>query len=120
MAITGTVPCIGHLSKMESEESMIELKACVKGNIGDAVRWMKEGLLVAREGWNEKEVCLAYQPGYPEGIPCNKNTSETWHLKEGEIFRCGPYLQMRNGDGTYQMWSGSSEDILAEDWYVQE
>lgn len=120
MDITGTVPCIGHLSKMESEESMIELKACVKGNIGDAVRWMKEGLLVAREGWNVKEECLAYQPGYPEGIPCNKNTSETWHLKEGEIFKCGPYIQMRNGDGTYQMWSGSSEDILAEDWYVQE
>jgi len=99
---------------------MIELKACVRGNIGDAVRWMKEGLLVAREGWTNKERCIAYQPGYPEGIPCNKNTSKTWHMKEGELFRCGPYLQMRNGDGTYQMWVGSSEDILAEDWYVQE
>lgn len=85
---------------------------------GDAIRRMKQGMLVARRGWNGKGMAVAYQPGYPEGIPCNKNTAETWHMEEGEIFKCRPYLQMRCADGTFQMWLASQSDILADDWYV--
>ncbi len=87
---------------------------------GEALRKAKAGLLIARLGWNGKGMAVAYQPGYPEGIPCNKNTSKTWHIPEGTLFKCRPYLQMRCTDGTYQMWLASQSDILADDWIITE
>ena len=89
-------------------------------NFGQALKALKQGHLVAREGWNGKGMAVAYQPGYPEGIPCNSNTAKTWHISEGTLFRCRPYLQMRCADGTYQMWLASQSDVLAEDWYLTE
>ena len=87
-------------------------------DFGKALQKAKEGFLIAREGWNGKGMAVAYQPGYPDGIPCNRNTSQTWHIPEGGLFRCRPYLQFRCADGTYQMWVASQTDILADDWYV--
>lgn len=85
---------------------------------GEALEAVKQGNLIARKGWNGKGMAVAYQPGYPEGIPCNRNTAKTWNMQEGELFRCRPYLQLRCVDGTYQMWTASQTDILAEDWYI--
>lgn len=87
---------------------------------GEALRMARHGHLIARLGWNGKGMAVAYQPGYPEGIPCNKNTSKTWHIPEGTLFKCRPYLQLRCADGTYQMWLASQSDILADDWYIEE
>ena len=89
-------------------------------NFGLAIEAMKKGYRVARYGWNGKNMSVAYQKGYPEGIPCNKNTAEAWGMKEGELFKCRPYLQMRCADGTFQMWLASQSDILADDWYIVE
>lgn len=89
-------------------------------NFGQALEAVKAGNLIARKGWNGKGMAVAYQPGYPNGIPANKNTANTWHIPEGSLFVCRPYLQMRCADGTYQMWLASQTDILAEDWYVTE
>lgn len=87
-------------------------------DFGDAIWFMKNGHRVARKGWNGKGMSVAYQKGYPDGIPCNKNTAQAWGMEEGELFRCRPYLQMRCADGTFQMWVASQTDILAEDWYT--
>lgn len=87
-------------------------------NFGLAIEAMKKGFRVARHGWNGKNMSVAYQKGYPEGIPCNKNTAEAWGMKEGELFKCRPYMQMRCADGTFQMWLASQSDILADDWYI--
>ena len=89
-------------------------------NFGLAIEAMKKGFRVARYGWNGKNMSVAYQKGYPEGIPCNKNTAEAWGMQEGELFKCRPYLQMRCADGTFQMWLASQSDILADDWYIVE
>ena len=85
---------------------------------GEAIRQMKMGRRVAREGWNGKNMSVAYQKGYPEGIPCNKQTAEAWGMQEGELFKCRPYLQMKCADGTFQMWTASQTDILENDWYI--
>lgn len=85
---------------------------------GDALLVLKQGKRVARKGWNGKNMSVAYQKGYPDGIPCNKNTAEAWGMQEGELFKCRPYLQMRCADGTFQMWLASQSDILADDWYI--
>lgn len=87
---------------------------------GDALVVLKSGGRVARHGWNGKNMSVAYQKGYPDGIPCNKNTAQAWGMEEGELFKCRPYLQMRCADGTFQMWLASQSDILADDWYVVE
>lgn len=89
-------------------------------NFGDALVALKHGKRVARKGWNGKNMSVAYQKGYPDGIPCNKNTAQAWGMEEGELFKCRPYLQMRCADGTFQMWLASQSDILADDWYIVE
>lgn len=79
-----------------------------------ALELLKKGFLLTREGWG---AVIAYQPGYPDGIPCNENTAKAWNLEEGTLFRCQPYLQKREGDRFY-MWSPTTEDLLAEDWVI--
>ena len=87
---------------------------------GEAIEKCKNGAKIQREGWNGKGMFVVYQKGYPDGIPCNKNTAAAFGMKEGELFKCRPYLQMRCADGTHQMWVASQSDILEEDWRVVE
>ena len=87
-------------------------------SFGEAVELMKLGMRVARKNWNGPGQCVAYQKGYPEGIPCNKNTAEAWGIKEGTPFKCRPYFQLKCVDGSFQMWVPSISDCLAEDWYI--
>ena len=59
-----------------------------------------------------------HQKGYPQGIPCNKQTAEAWGMREGELFRCEPYLQISTVDGSHAMWVPSIRDCLADDWMI--
>ncbi len=93
-------------------------KQCDNMTFGLAVEALKKGFRVARKGWNGKNMFVVYQKGYPEGIPCNKQTAEAYGYEEGTLFKCRPYLQMRCADGTHQMWLASQSDILEEDWYI--
>lgn len=85
---------------------------------GGALELLKMGFKVARKGWNGKGMFVVYQKGYPDGIPCNKQTAEAWGMNEGDLFRCNPYLQIRNVDGSHSMWVPSIGDVLADDWMV--
>lgn len=89
-------------------------------NFGLAVEAAKLGHRIARRGWNGKNMSVAYQKGYPDGIPCNENTARAWGMEVGELFKCRPYLQLRCADGSFQMWVASQSDILADDWYIVE
>ena len=84
-------------------------------NFGEALEALKGGKKVARAGWNGRGMFVVYQKGYPQGIPCNKQTAEAWGMNEGEPFVCNPYLQIKNS-----MWVPSIGDCLAEDWEVVE
>ena len=106
---------LGWLPAKQFEEDYREVEGM---SFGEAIEAMKKGYRVARKGWNGKNMSVAYQKGYPDGIPCNKNTAEAWGMEEGELFKCRPYLQMRCADGTFQMWLASQSDILADDWYI--
>lgn len=86
---------------------------------GEAIRYAKLGYRIARESW-PVEKFVVYQKGYPDGIPCNKQTAEAWDMAEGDLFRCEPYLQISTESGSHEMWSPSSADCLAEDWLVVE
>lgn len=76
---------------------------------------IKEGSKVYRSDW-EQGIFVIRQKGYPDGIPCNKQTSEVWGLERGSLFKCNPYMQINKIDGSHSMWVPSTDDIFADDW----
>lgn len=86
--------------------------------IGTAVKEMQNGERVARAGWNGKGMYLAYQPGYPDGIPINANTARATGQPEGTVLKFLPYVMMRTADGSFVPWLCSQTDLLAVDWAV--
>ena len=89
-------------------------------NFGLAIEAAKKGKKITRRGWNGKGMWVVYRTGYPEGIPCNKNTADAVGIPEGSLFKVRPYLQMKCVDGSFQMWLASQSDILADDWEIVE
>lgn len=89
-------------------------------SFGLAIEAAKKGKKIARAGWNGKGMWVIYRTGYPDGIPCNKNTADAVGIPEGTLFKVRPYLQMKCVDGSFQMWLASQSDILADDWYIVE
>lgn len=85
-------------------------------NFGQALDLAKQGIKVTRRPWVKDNIFVVYQKAYPQGIPCNKQTAIAWGLKEGDLFKCEPYLQIKLANGSHAMWSPSVDDILAEDW----
>ncbi len=85
-------------------------------DIGQAVRLMKQGSKVAREGWNGKGMYLVYQKAYPEGIVINQNTADATGLPLGTVCKFQPYIMLRTADNSFIPWSASQADLLAEDW----
>ena len=95
-------------------------RPCDSMTFGIALEMLKKGFRVARKGWNGKGMFVVFQKGYPDGIPCNKQTAEAWGISEGDLFKCNPYLQIRCVDGSHSMWVPSINDCLAEDWVIIE
>lgn len=89
-------------------------------SFGAAIEALKAGVKMTRKGWNGKGLFVVYQKGYPDGIPCNKQTAAAWGMNEGDLFRCEPYLQINTVDGSHAMWVPSIRDVLAEDWVMVE
>lgn len=84
-------------------------------DFGEAVRHLKHGGKVAREGWNGKGMFLFLVPGsrftvnrapllgiYPEG------TEIDYHA----------HIDMKTAQGYVVPWLASQADVLAEDWVV--
>jgi len=85
---------------------------------GEALESMKLGSKISRIGWNGSGMFAVYQKGYPEGIPCNKQTATAWNMSEGDLFIVRPYMQLKCADGSHAMWVPSGSDILADDWII--
>ncbi len=85
-------------------------------NFGQALAELRAGRRIAREGWNGKGMWLAYQAGYPDGIPINANTARATGLPEGTICKFLPYIMMKTAGGEFVPWLASQTDILADDW----
>lgn len=71
-------------------------------NFGEAVKYLKRGLRVARSGWNGKKMYLG--------------------LCEGGGFRDGyrtcDFIYMKTADDKIVPWLASQTDVLAEDWEI--
>lgn len=83
-------------------------------DIGQAIRWMKEGQRVRREGWNGKGMWLAYVAG--DGWGCSYRThpmDETAPQLKQPLF---PFIVMKTSDNSLVPWLASQTDLLATDW----
>jgi hypothetical protein len=107
-----------YLNHEPKEEYAEDLPA--KFDFGQAVQLLKAGFKLARSGWNGAGMFVVYQKGYPDGIPCNKQTADAWGYNEGDLFKVRPYLQLKTAQGDHAMWSPSTSDALADDWEVVE
>lgn len=87
-------------------------------DFSEALRRVKGGEAIQRQGWNGKGMFVVLQKGYPEGIAINSNTANALNLPVGTILRFHPYLMMRTATGDYVPWLASQTDILADDWIV--
>lgn len=79
-------------------------------SFGDAVAALKEGLRVAREGWNGKGMWLILiEPG------------NAMFTKGGSAYPMQPCIGMKTASCDMQPgWLASQTDVLAEDWQIVE
>lgn len=80
-------------------------------SFGDAIAALKEGLRVAREGWNGKGMWLGLvNTGYYD-VGCSV---------VNDIDSLLPWIGMKTADNKFVPWLASQTDVLAEDWQIVE
>lgn len=83
-------------------------------DFGEAIRRLKDGQSVAREGWNGKDMFLYLVPAnsYPP------NTDAAKEAFNGELVPYGAYIAMKTAQGNVVPWLASQTDMLEEDWMI--
>lgn len=91
-----------------------------KMDFGEAIRLLKEGKRVAREGWNGKGMWLSLSGDATRQVPAgsfwSKNNAAFAESQGGQA-RVLPCITMKTADDAILMgWLASQTDMLAEDW----
>lgn len=81
--------------------------------IGWAVKQMRIGSRVARQGWNGKDMFLFLVPG--SQFEVNRSPLLGIYAAGTPINYC-PHVDMRTADGSIVPWLCSQSDLLAIDW----
>lgn len=87
-----------------------------KHDFGFALEAIKEGIHMARRGWNGKGMyvfLIGTDREKPEGI---------WDFTNGknDNMTRRPFIAMKTADNEIVPWVASQTDLLAEDWEVAE
>lgn len=98
--------------------SMMDMPRRHSIGFGDALKWLKGGHRLRREGWNAPGMHIALHSGYPEGVPANRSQSRAHGIPEGTQVVIRPYLMMFTFQGDFVPWVASQSDLLAEDWSI--
>lgn len=81
-------------------------------SFGDAIKYLKRGLKVARKGWNGKSMFLEYVDPY---------MNRQFELRETEPAGTFlPWIGIKTADNGFVPWLASQADMLAEDWVFVE
>lgn len=92
-----------------------------EGSFGWAIRSMRNGNRVAREGWNGKGMWITYSPGV-ESMSADKFFSlnnAAFAGEQGGHADVLPCITMKTADGKILMgWLASQSDMLASDWGI--
>lgn len=93
-------------------------------SFGDAVKYMKRGLRVARKGWNGKGMYVFYASDFQFGTKADLSefnpTEESECTEENKVY-VYDCLVLRTANKKLQPgWLASQSDMLAEDWMFVE
>ncbi len=83
-------------------------------NFGQAIKRLKDGAKVQREGWNGKGMWLVLVPG--SAITVTEGRPLAAIFPVGSTVSYHPHIDMKAADGTVFAWNPNSLDVLAEDW----
>ena len=86
-------------------------------DFGSALRALRAGGRVAREGWNGNDMFIYLVQGSEFEVnraPLNQ------HLDEGTIVSYRSHIDMKTAQGDFVPWVASQSDLLADDWYQVE
>jgi hypothetical protein len=88
-----------------------------KNDIGWALGQMRNGMKVARAGWNGKGMWLALIPG-----ECWSMHRAAFGPTVGGVLPSDtlPFVGMRTAQGQFVPWLCSQTDLLATDWELSE
>lgn len=81
-------------------------------SFGEAIKYLKRGMKVARKGWNGKDMFLEYVDPY-----MNRQFRLTETNPAGTFL---PWIGMKTADNGFVPWLASQTDILSEDWVFVE
>lgn len=81
-------------------------------SFGDAIKYLKRGLMVTRKGWNGKGMYLFKSPK----VGCQMYKQYTGK----DINDLQEFIVMKAADDTLVPWLASQTDLLAEDWMFVE
>ena len=99
-------------------EKMLEQGA--EFDFGLALSFLKEGLTVARKGWNEKDIFIYLVNGMT--IPkSNLRNEAALQVVDSPIenIKIYSHIDMRAADGSIVVgWIASQNDMLAKDWFI--
>jgi len=84
-------------------------------NFGKALKQLKNGKKVLRNGWNGKNMFLFLVPG--STFKVNRKPLLGIY-DEGTEINYLPHIDMKTATGEIVPWLASQTDILAEDWRV--
>lgn len=86
-------------------------------DFGEAVRLLKQGHAVTREGWNGKGMFL-YHVG-ADAYPAKTDIAKR-EFGENALVPYRAYIAMKTAQGDVVPWVASQSDILSNDWQVIE
>jgi hypothetical protein len=82
-------------------------------DFGDAIRAMKDGKRVAREGWNGKGMFLFLVNGSTFTVNREPLLSI---MGEGTQIQYHAHIDMKTAQGYVVPWLASQSDMLSDDW----
>lgn len=99
----------------EELEPGSQLQPGAKFDFPSALDWLRDGKLVAREGWNGKSMFIFLVPG--STFKVNRAPLNVI-FPEGTEINYHPHIDMKTADGKIVPWLCSQTDMLASDWQL--
>lgn len=82
-------------------------------DFGEALKRLKAGKRVQRNGWNGKGMWLVL---VNMGGPPEPGVGGTVDLREHGLWAVSPYVAMKTAQETFVPWLASQTDMLSDDW----
>lgn len=84
-------------------------------DFSEALKFLKQGHCVARNGWNGKNMFIYYvsEGKYPVKMEAAKPLAD-----ENGLVSYGAYIAMKTAQGNVVPWLASQTDMLSEDWVL--